>query len=164
MSLHPLLIGALVLSAICSTVQAADNVQESKQHATAGLNWITNLETAKKEAKAQKKPLLLYFTGSDWCIWCQKMDSEVFDSAKFQQAFAQKLIFVELDFPQKKKLDPETKAQNDKLASEYDVQGFPTILILNPEGKLMATLHYEKGGEEAFASKLEEALTILGSR
>jgi thioredoxin-related protein len=148
----------MALSATCTTLYAGSSVSGSGHHASSNLNWVTNLETAKKQAKAENKPLLLYFTGSDWCIWCQKMDSEVFDSKEFQQNYGQKLVFVELDFPQKKKLDAETKAQNDKLAAEYDVQGFPTILILDPNGKLKATLHYEEGGEKHFSEKLDLAL------
>lgn len=156
--LHPLLVAVMALGTTSSYIQAADTTQESNRHSTSPLNWLTNIETAKQEAKAQNKPLLLYFTGSDWCIWCQKMDGEVFDSAEFHNDFAQKLVFVELDFPQKKKLDAATKAQNEKLANEYNIQAFPTVLILNPDGKLMATLHYEEGGVQAFSKKLEKVL------
>jgi thioredoxin-related protein/tetratricopeptide (TPR) repeat protein len=116
--------------------------------------WQTDFTAAKAEAKSQKKLLLVDFTGSDWCGWCIKLHKEVFDKDTFKEAAPKNFVLVELDFPHKKKLAPELKEQNDKLAKEYNVQGFPTVLLLDPEGKVVAKTGYKDGGPEKYVDSL----------
>src|SRR5208337_3175139 len=79
--------------------------------ATEGL-WNSNFEAAKAQAKAEKKLLLVNFTGSDWCIWCKKLKGEVFDKNSFQDQAPKRFVLVELDFPDQTILSDEVKAQN----------------------------------------------------
>ena len=104
-------------------------------NADAKPGWGENFETAKTEAAKAQKHVLLDFTGSDWCGWCKKLDKEVFATPAFQELAKDKLILVELDFPQGKELPAAVKAQNKKLEGEYKVSGFPTIVLLGPDGK-----------------------------
>lgn len=102
----------------------------------AGEGWLIDAEKAKAQAEKEGKPLLMDFTGSDWCPPCKKLKSTVFDSQEFKDYAAKNLVLLELDFPNdKKKLSAETKKQNDKLAKEYNINAYPTIIILNKNGK-----------------------------
>ena len=98
------------------------------------LVWLTDFETAKKQAASEKKPILMFFTGSDWCIWCQTLHEEVLDGDEFKE-FSKKLVLLELDFPQEKELPEALKKQNAELAKQFDVDGYPCTVVLDPDGK-----------------------------
>ena len=100
------------------------------------LDWQTDLPKALVQARAEKKLVLLNFTGSDWCSACKVLDNEVFDQAEFA-AFAQtNLVLVEVDLPNRKVLPPALLAANQALNTNYDVEGFPTLIALKPDGKV----------------------------
>ena len=121
--------------------------------------WQTNFDAAKEQAKKENKTLLLDFTGSDWCGYCIKLKSAVFDKPEFATYADKNLVLVELDFPTKKKLPSELKKQNAKLKKQYDVNGFPTILLLNAEGKeLGRVIGYEGDSPDAYIKQLEKII------
>lgn len=120
--------------------------------------WETDLEVAKKRAKDEKKKILADFTGSDWCGWCIKLKQEVFDQPEFQEYAKKNLIMLELDFPHEKKLPAKEKEQNDKLAEEFKVEGFPTVLLMNSMGKEISRTGYQEGGP---ANYVEHVKTLL---
>jgi thioredoxin-related protein len=99
---------------------------------------------------------MLDFTGSDWCGWCIKLKKEVFSQEAFQEYAESELVLVELDFPRNKLQSDELKAQNQALAQKYGVRGFPTIILLSPEGELIARTGYRPGGAEAYVAHLKE--------
>jgi thioredoxin-related protein len=121
--------------------------------------WQTKFEDAKTKAKADKKLLLVDFTGSDWCGWCIKLKQEVFDQEVFLKEAPQRFVLVELDFPRTKQLPEELKTQNDQLAQQFQVSGFPTILMLDAEGQLIARTGYRPGGPEEYLKHLTEFVT-----
>ena len=125
-----------------------------------GSLWQTKFEDAKAKAKAEKKLLLVDFTGSDWCGWCIKLKQEVFDRRRSRRRPRSSSCLVELDFPRQKQLPEELKAQNDKLAKQYKVRGFPTILVLDAEGQLIARTGYRPGGPEEYVKHLTEFVTV----
>jgi thioredoxin-related protein len=98
--------------------------------ALAGPKWYTDLDEAKAVAAKENKPLLVDFTGSDWCGYCIKLHAEVFDKPEFE-AFAKNYVLVELDFPNKKPQPPEEKAKNKATQAKFGVSGFPTVLLLD---------------------------------
>src|SRR5476649_277 len=102
---------------------------------SAAEGWGDNYEKAAAQAKAENKLLLLDFTGSDWCGWCIKLDKEVFSKPEFKEYAKQNLVLVELDFPQQKPQTKKIKDQNGKLQSEFKIKGYPTVIVLNSEGK-----------------------------
>jgi thiol-disulfide isomerase/thioredoxin len=122
---------------------------------TAAEGWMTDWEAAKAKAAAENKALLVDFTGSDWCGWCIKLSKEVFSQKEFSEYAAQKFVLVELDFPQQKAQDPKEKAQNEKLAQEYQIEGFPTIMLMDAKGRPFARTGYEAGGPEAYGKHLD---------
>ncbi len=130
--------------------------QASTPAAEAESLWLTNYAQAQDTAKATQKLLLLDFTGSDWCGWCKKLKREVFSTPEFESYARAHLVLLEVDFPRGKKLEASQTTQNQFLAQKFGVQGFPTIVIMNGEGKVLGMLGYTPGGPSAFISALEK--------
>lgn len=124
-------------------------------HAADG-NWQTDLPKAQAQAAKENKHVLIDFTGSDWCGWCIKLHKEVFSQPAFLEYAKDNLVLVEVDFPQRKKLSAEQKQANDALARKFNVQGYPTIIVLNSAGKKVGELGYQPGGPKAFIAALEK--------
>jgi thioredoxin-related protein len=118
--------------------------------------WITSYEQGQQEAKTNNKLMLLDFTGSDWCGWCTLLDREVFSKPQFKEYASKNLVLVELDFPKMKYISAATRAQNERLAMQYQVQAFPTIIVLNGDGQVVGAFGYMKGGPDAFIAVLEK--------
>jgi thioredoxin-related protein len=97
--------------------------------------WDDDYEKSLAKAKEDQKMVLLDFTGSDWCGYCIKLDEEVFSTSAFKRFAKENLILVELDYPRGKNLPKKTKEQNDGLKSKYGIRGYPTIILLDSEGK-----------------------------
>src|SRR5436190_13058988 len=76
------------------------------------INWMTNYQDAVAKAKSEKKPLVLFFTGSDWCGWCKKMESEILNTPDFASAAGSRFVFVMLDYPMNKALPQALADQN----------------------------------------------------
>ncbi|MEM7791812.1 MAG: thioredoxin family protein [Verrucomicrobiota bacterium] len=127
----------------------------------AGSGWMTDFEAAKAKAKAENKPLLLDFTGSDWCGWCIKLDKEVFSQDAFKAYAKDSLVLVELDFPRGKEQSDALKEQNKALAEKYGIRGFPTIVVLSPEGELIEKTGYQRGGPDAYVDHIKEILASI---
>ena len=119
--------------------------------------WLNDYKKAQEEAKANNKLLLLNFTGSDWCGWCIKFDKEVWSQPQFKDYARDNLVLLELDFPRRKDQPADVKKQNMELAQQYEVLGFPTIVVLNSNGeKLWQFDGYFPGGPEAFIAQLQK--------
>lgn len=118
--------------------------------------WLENYETAIKEAKERGVPILVDFTGSDWCGWCIKLDKEVFGKKEFAEYAKKKFVLLKLDFPRGIKQTDELKKQNAELAKKYKVQGFPTIILISSDGKVIAQTGYQRGGVENYIKHLDE--------
>jgi protein disulfide-isomerase len=118
--------------------------------------WTEDFEAGLAKAKAEKKTLLVDFTGSDWCAWCVKLDREVFSQSQFKEYASKNLVLVEVDFPQTKAQAPEQKAKNEALAAKYNVMGYPTVLLFNGAGEQIGQMGYMKGGPKAFIAALKK--------
>ncbi len=116
----------------------------------AGEGWPTDFEAAKKEAAEKGLPILADFSGSDWCKWCVRLDDEVFSQPEFKAYAKDHLILFLADFPSRTPQSDELKAQNEKLSAKYNVKGFPTVLLLNADGSVIARMGYASGGAEAY--------------
>ncbi|MBT8043645.1 MAG: thioredoxin family protein [Verrucomicrobiae bacterium] len=141
-----------------NTILASLALAMTASFATAGGdNWMTDFEAAKKKAAAENKDLLVDFTGSDWCGWCIKLVDQVFKHDSFKKGVADKFVLVELDFPRdKSKVDEATQKQNAALQKKYGVRGFPTILLLDPEGRPFGQTGYREGGPEKYLAHLDD--------
>jgi protein disulfide-isomerase len=121
-------------------------------------SWLDDFEKAKAEAKEKGVPILVNFSGSDWCGWCIRLDKEVLSKEAFAAYAKKNLVLFVADFPSKKKLPKETVAQNQALQKEYKVKGCPTVLLLDAEGKVIARTGYKAGGAGAYVKHLQELL------
>ena len=119
--------------------------------------WRTDLAQAAADARQDQRYLLLNFSGSDWCGWCKKLDAEVFSQPAFQAYAASNLVAVLADFPRRTQQDDALKAQNERLMRQFQVEGFPTLLLFSPEGELVGQLGYQPGGPAAFIQALRQA-------
>ena len=97
--------------------------------------WLTDMDAAKKEAAEQKKDLMIEFTGSDWCPPCMQLHANVFSKPDFQKEAQKNFVLLELDYPRSKEQSAEVKAANQKLAEQYGVTGFPTVVFADASGK-----------------------------
>jgi thioredoxin-related protein len=122
--------------------------------------WQTDFAAAQKQAKAEKKLMLVDFTGSDWCIFCKMLKEKILDTDAFKKDTPKRFVLVELDFPHMKELAPELKEQNMKLAKKYKVHGFPTVLLMDGDGAVVAKTGFEPDGPKAFLKNLDEFLEI----
>jgi thioredoxin-related protein len=120
--------------------------------------WIDDYAKAEQLAEELDRPMLLDFTGSDWCGWCMKLDDEVFSKPEFKKYAKENLILVKLDFPKQKELPPAIKEQNDKLLRKYSIRGFPTLIILSPDGEKIGQMGYMKGGPDPFLKQLGQTI------
>ncbi|MCA9321120.1 MAG: thioredoxin family protein [Planctomycetes bacterium] len=120
--------------------------------------WFADYDKAVAAATAAKKDLLVDFTGSDWCGWCIKLDKEVFAHEAFLSAASEKFILVALDFPRgdEAKAKVPNPDRNQELSQKYGVQGFPSILLITPQGEVYGKTGYQEGGPEAYVKHLEE--------
>jgi thioredoxin-related protein len=118
--------------------------------------WLTDPGKAQSQAKQENKLVLINFTGSDWCGWCIRLKKEVFSTPEFEEYSKKNLVLLEIDFPRAKPQTDEQKNTNRALAAKYKVRGYPTVIVLDSEGKQVGQLGYMQGGPKAFIGKLNE--------
>jgi len=120
-------------------------------------DWTTDYKAALVQAKSQNKLVLLDFTGSDWCGYCKLLDKEVFTQPAFNDFANKNYILVTIDFPHQKPLSDDLKQQNDGLGKQFGIQGFPTLIVLDADGKeLGRQTGYNPGsGPDAVIAKLK---------
>ncbi len=124
----------------------------------ADLNWQTDVPKALAQAKTENKLVLLDFTGSDWCIWCKKLDEDTFAKSEFADYAKKKLVLVQLDFPNAKPQSDDLKKANKALQEKFKVEGFPTLVALKPDGSEAWRVEgYLEGGPKALIEKLDAA-------
>jgi protein disulfide-isomerase len=132
------------------------------------LTWQTNINKAMEISKKSKKPLFLFFTGSDWCGWCIRLQKEVFKTPEFEKWAKDNVVLVELDFPRRTPQEPEIQKQNAELQQTFAVQGYPTVWFVNASKK-DGKISYEKLGFSGYlaggpSAWLANANQILGNK
>jgi protein disulfide-isomerase len=148
---------ATAISALAAAASFAADTPAAQNPSTK-LAWQTDYLRALEQARKEKKYLLLDFTGSDWCAPCIKLKKEVFDTAEFK-AFADKhLVCVEVDFPRRQPLPEELASQNAYLQSKFKVKEFPTIIILDSDGRLLGSLPYKEGGHSVWLPLIKQTM------
>jgi protein disulfide-isomerase len=157
-------ITALILTTLLAGMGAAaadPQTPLTAQSPATGLTWLTDLPSAQARAKAEKKSVLLFFHGSDWCPACVEMQRQVFDSPAFAQYARQSLVLVDVDFPEKHKQDEALRRANAALKARFNLspvpdEGFPTIVLLNDAGEtVFQETGYFGGGPPEVLPKLQ---------
>ncbi|MBR4254389.1 MAG: thioredoxin family protein [Lentisphaeria bacterium] len=121
--------------------------------------WLDNFTAAVGKSKADKKPILALFTGSDWCPPCQNLEKNILLQPAFKNFAEKHLVTLFLDFPREAKLDDGVKKQNDSLAAKFSVEAYPTILILSSDGQ--KELWKQVGYTPLFLEQLQNAVKGL---
>ena len=116
----------LILAVLLFTITSISFGQQNK------LVWYTNLTEATTISLKTNKPIFAFFTGSDWCGWCMKLNAAVFSKDAFIEWAEKNVVLLELDFPKRKQLTPELTKQNNELQQAFKVNSFPTVWIFNP--------------------------------
>jgi len=111
------------------------------QENTTRLNWLTDLEEAKKTAKKEKKNILLYFTGSDWCSPCKMLKEDFFNTAQFEER-SKDMVLLLIDYPRRTDiLTPEQLKYNKQIVLKYNTQkSLPNLLAMNSNGKTLGNI------------------------
>lgn len=127
--------------------------------AEATVEWRTDHPATLAAAKRQGRRVLVDFTGSDWCVWCKRLEGEVFESPEFQRWAGERFVLLRLDYPQRTPQSPLLKRQNQELLAKYQIQEYPTVLFLDADGTEVGRTGYVPGGPTAW---LSEARKVLG--
>lgn len=122
------------------------------------LRWFEDVAAAKALAAQSDRPVMLNFSGSDWCKFCWALDDEIFSTPQFTAFAKDNLVLVLVDFPEHKPQSQAVKDRNEQLRLRYRVEGFPTLVILSPEGQKLGTMYYEPAGPAKFLQDLKRVL------
>lgn len=121
-------------------------------------DYLTSFEDGKAKAQKEKKSLLVKFTGSDWCPPCKLLQDEVFSKADFKSEVEKDFVVVVLDFPRKKELPEEEKKANAEVRDQYQVSGYPTVLLMDAQGKVYKRTGYQPGGVKPYLKMIKTSL------
>lgn len=148
--------------ALAATVLSPTSLAAQLAPAAAGVNvngdWVADFDEAAALARKQGKNLLVDFTGSDWCGWCIRLDREVFEHDSWTASASKDYVLVALDYPrgaEAKALVPNPE-RNGELAATYKVEGYPTILLMTPDGDVFGRTGYQAGGPEAYLAHMAD--------
>ncbi len=123
--------------------------------------WLDDYDAALKKAEAENKHIVIDFSGSDWCGWCKRLEKEVFNTDEFRKGAKDKYVLLMVDSPNDTSLlTKRAQEQNPKLVDKFGVEGFPTVVVLNPKGEEVARMGYEKGGPKKYLEKLDTEITL----
>jgi protein disulfide-isomerase len=120
--------------------------------------WETDFAKASNNAAQAGQYMLLDFCGSDWCGWCMKLDEEVFSKQEFKDYAGKNLVCVQVDFPRQTSQSAALKQQNEQLANKYNIEGYPTVVLLSPKGELAGTTGYQEGGAKSYVEHLKKII------
>ena len=107
--------------------------------------WRNSLTVAIEEAQANDKLILANFTGSDWCHFCVKLKDEVFNTPEFKSWASDNVVLLEIDSPKRTQLPLAVRQHNEMLKSRFKITAFPTVLMLDADGNVLAKMGYERG-------------------
>ncbi|MCC6514119.1 MAG: thioredoxin family protein, partial [Geothrix sp.] len=97
--------------------------------------WLEqDLERALAKAKAEKK-LVLVDIYAEWCAQCKELDEKTWPDAGVKQWIAQNAVAIRID----------TDAKRQDLAAKLQIRSYPTVILLDAEGReLRRLLGFEK--------------------
>jgi hypothetical protein len=143
-------------SASSSAAKNSSAPAAAKRPSGPPLEWVAEYRSAVERAASSNRPVFLFFTGSNWCTWCKKLEGEILETTLFRNYAAKKLVLLKLDFPRGVQQPEWMIAQNQALSKKYRVTGYPTVVMLSPTGKFLANLGYAPGGPVPFVAALQE--------
>jgi protein disulfide-isomerase len=122
----------LAVAAVAGSLGVTTSLVAQPVTQTSIIQWRTNFDAAVAEAKSSSKPLLVLFTGSDWCRCCIGLQKDVLSKPGFAEQLGDKYVFVEVDLPMKG-ISEEQREKNKALQKKFQVSSFPTLMVVDPE-------------------------------
>ncbi len=129
------------------------------------LNWVTHFRKAINISKKEKKPLFIFFTGSDWCAPCKKLEKEVLETPEFRNYADEMLVIYKADFPKNKKIvAKENRRYNDQLKKRFKQKSFPTLVVIDHNGNVLGKIQGKRPNKEyyPFFDKMVEKIKNAG--
>lgn len=129
-------------------------------------DWLQDFEAALKKAAEEKKDVLVAFDGSDWCDWSVLLAGEVLLKREFRQKADKDFVLVFIDFPKKPEATARVQdaARNKKLAKHFEVEGYPTFVLADAQGRPFGVEGYVPGGVDAFTGRLSRWRQVKAAR
>ncbi len=103
--------------------------------------WQLDFDSDRTSGIQNDKLILMYFTGSDWCQWCNKLDNELFGSEVFQEGIEELAMGLILDFPQRRTLPPKQERHNRRLKAQMQVKVIPEVILYDPDQEAILWRH-----------------------
>ena len=116
------------------------------------LTWHTDMSKATDISIKENKPMFLFFTGSDWCGWCIRLQKEVFKTPEFIKWAKDNVVLVELDFPRKNNQTDAVKLQNAQLQQQLQVNGYPTVWFISAAKTAEAKINLNALGSSGYVA------------
>lgn len=152
----------VILCVVPLVVNAQDSEDASDIPEGYIYEWSTNVAEAIEESQPSEdeagKYVFVYFAGSDWCPHCMRFEKEVIDAPTFRRYLERNFVPVLIDSPRHYQLSEEQRVYNEASLAEYEVRGFPTIVIVDSDGETVAALGYNREGANGFIKALKKAL------
>ena len=144
-------IAAIALMAGCAALRCG-----------AMVGFDADYDAAMARAKERGKPLFALFTGSDWCVWCKRLDAEVFSKPEFLDVATNAYELAVLDFPMDdSRQSAAERKRNEKLSERFKVKGYPTVLLIDAkDGTELYRAGYERGGAKAWIESFQEGAEL----
>lgn len=149
---HSILILGLITAAAAPAAEWRNGAEES------------TLGAALTQAKREKKITMFYFTGSDWCSWCAKLNAEVFSQPEFETYSRTNLVLVKIDFPRRTAQPEAMKKANREIANKLHVGGYPSLFFFNTNGMQIGRSGYQPGGAAAFIRSVAQMTAKPGTQ
>lgn len=156
-------IGAVLLSLTLAAQTSTGNPvvapssHQQKPAASHSIHWFKTYDAAAAAAEAGQKPIFILFTGTNWCPACQKLERDVISKPEFARAVGDKFVFLKAEFASHSG-DGFFSSPFYELSQNYQVQYFPTLIVVNPKGKQLFSIDYQAGGPEFYAGELLKKL------
>ena len=132
------ILSSLLAATGCGNANTNPATSQNGENHAGNEQWLTSLPDALTQAKEGEKLVLLDFTGSDWCPPCKMLHEKVLTQKEFLDHASENLVLVMLDFPRSKEQSHELKAANNELAKKFNIEGYPTLVLLDGEGNELA--------------------------
>ena len=147
---------AVAISALSPATTTGEQPNANRPYA----EWVVSYNKAVEQAKQTDRPIMLVFSGSDWCGWCQKLTREVFITHEFARWSTDHVIKVEVDFPMTHQLPEELRMQNQNLKNRFghEIQTYPTVLFISPTGEVLGKTGYVAGGPKNWIEKAKNVV------
>ncbi|MAS94303.1 MAG: hypothetical protein CMO55_13985 [Verrucomicrobiales bacterium] len=120
---------SLVVIALLCAVSTSQSQDESLPE------WHDDYQSGVEQARKEGKDLLLVFTATSWIEICEEFYKEILRQPDFMQPVSEKFVLIKLEYPKDGKLQKEEAFQKSLLRDAYRVNGFPTVVFTDAEGR-----------------------------